>query len=68
MSNVPEYRSIVSLIPGGVVQFLDFGLTIDAYRGLKLYFREEPTRHLVHLCAWGIDDDESYTVPRLFYF
>ena len=42
MSNVPEYRSIVSLIPGGVVQFLDFGLNIDAYRRLKLYFREEP--------------------------
>ncbi|MFH1057389.1 MAG: virulence factor SrfB [Pseudomonadota bacterium] len=42
MSSVPDYRSIVSLIPGGVVQFLDFGLNIEAYRRLKLYFREEP--------------------------
>ncbi|MCB2187642.1 MAG: virulence factor SrfB [Deltaproteobacteria bacterium] len=42
MRNVPEYRSLVSLIPGGVVQFLDFGLNLDAYRRLKLYFREEP--------------------------
>lgn len=42
MSSVPDYRPVVSLIPGGVVQFLDFGLDIEAYRRLKLYFREEP--------------------------
>ena len=41
MVRLPEYRAVVSLIPGGLMQFMDFGLNLDALKRTALFFREQ---------------------------
>lgn len=41
MARLPEYRDVVSLIPGGLIQFMDFGLNLDALKRTALFFREQ---------------------------
>ncbi|THB64317.1 MAG: ssrAB activated protein [Desulfovibrio sp.] len=41
METLPQYRSIVSIIPGGCLQFLDCGFARDAVGRVRQYFREQ---------------------------
>ena len=41
MKHMPQYLSPVSIIPGGIPQFLDFALPLEAVARLRRYFREE---------------------------
>ena len=38
---LPEFRDVVSLIPGGLIQFMDFRLDASALKRTALYFREQ---------------------------
>lgn len=41
MNPLPQYRSVVSIIPGGCVQFLDLGFDFSQVGRVRRYFRED---------------------------
>jgi len=63
---LPRYRKIVSLIPGGTMQFLDLGFDIHRLSRVKTEFLEievpaDGNKVNVHLkCLTPSDDGESY--------
>jgi hypothetical protein len=66
-SELPEYRSVVSLIPGGTMQFLDLGFDLRKIPRLKTEFLEQEIQTLddfridVFLrCLTRFDDDDFF--------
>ena len=65
-TELPEYRKVVSLIPGGTMQFLDLGFDIRKIARLKTEFLElevptaEDKVNILFRCLTRSDDGELY--------
>lgn len=47
LRNVPKYKSVISIIPGGCIQFLDLGLNLTTLAKLTCPFDEVPRSNAV---------------------
>ena len=69
----PQYKQVITLIPGGCPQFLDFGLDLEPLRRERRAFREQKketvgeSRYTHYLICLGPDDpDDEDTRGMLF--
>lgn len=60
LRTVPHYKPVVSIIPGGGIQFLDFGFNLSAFSKLSCAFNEPPRPDAKDTCDLHcLDLDEA---------
>ncbi|MFH2057397.1 MAG: virulence factor SrfB [Pseudomonadota bacterium] len=68
MKKYPEYKSIVSLVPGGVPQFLDFQIDLNSIKKVQLNFLEKEVSNdstgKKRRLSCLIDDDSGKLIDR----